>query len=139
MMEDAWRGDLSWLSFLEDKVGRYDVVLTDLETSWYVPSFSGKVVAFPMPIPFVPDHAARIEAVARFFERGASRDERVAILRKYNVTHVLFPKGDFENWQVLLRDLLPLGEVVYSSRDYELLRVAPRVHDRLLAVAAPSG
>jgi hypothetical protein len=126
MMEKAWTGgDLAWLSFLGKTVDRYDVVLTDLETSWYVPSFSGKVVAFPMQIPFVPDHSERIEAVERFFGPQASQSERIEIARKYGVTHLLFPKGDFDDWQARLKELMPLGRVVYSNQDYVLLRIFP--------------
>jgi hypothetical protein len=129
MMEEAWKGDPAWLSFLRRTVGRYDVVLTDLETCWYVPSFGGKVVAFPMQIPFVPDHADRLEAVERFFEPDASPRERIEIIRRYHVTHLLFPKCDFDDWQARLKELLPLGQVVYSNQDYVLLRVLPESHD----------
>lgn len=122
-LDEAWRGDPEWLSFLEGRVGRYDVVLTDLETCWYVPSFSGKVVAYPMQLPFVPDHARRLRDVARFFERGVPREERLGIIRRYGVTHLLLAKFRFADWEARLQELRPLGEVVYSSPDYELLQL----------------
>lgn len=123
VLAEAWRGDPRWLSFLESRVEHHDVVLTDLDTCWYVPSFRGKVVAYPMQLPFVPDHAARVQAVVRFFERGVPREERDAILRRYDVSYLLIASGHLAAWQARLDELRPLGRVVYSSPDYELLRV----------------
>lgn len=125
-LEEAWRGDPLWLSFLQNQVGRDDVVLTDLETCWYVPSFSGKVVAFPMRLPFVPDHDERQRAVTRFFERGVPQVERLDILQRYGVAYLLVPKGHFADWPALLAELRPFGRVVYSSPEHELLRVTGR-------------
>jgi hypothetical protein len=135
MLEEAWERDPAWLGFLGKNVGRYDVVLTDLETCWYVPSFSGKVVAFPMQIPFVPDHADRVEAVERFFEPDASRKERIEIIRRYGVTHLLLARDQFDEGQARLRAFLPLGRIVYSNQDYELLRVVSEAHGGRRAAA----
>src|SRR5262249_22427319 len=43
-LAEGRQGDPRWLSFLEREVDPDDVVLTDLDTCWYVPSFQGKVV-----------------------------------------------------------------------------------------------
>lgn len=122
-LEEAGRGDPLWLSFLEHVVGRDDVVLTDLDTCWYVPSFRGKVVAYPMRLPFVPDHDQRLGAVSRFFERGVPQQERLDIIERYGVAYLLLPKSHFADSQALLAELQPLGRVVYSSPEHELLRV----------------
>lgn len=122
-IEECRRGDPRWLSFLESRVGPYDVVLTDLETCWYVPTFRGKVVAYPMQLPFVPDHAERVLRVRRFFDRAARQDERCDTIRRYGVTYLLFAKDRFPDGSALLEDLRPLGESVYASREYELLHV----------------
>ncbi len=122
-LDEGWRGNPRWLSFLKGEVEHYDVVLTNLDTCWYVPAFSGKVVAYPMQLPFVPDRAQRLHDVARFFERGVPPPERLDIIERYDVKYVLFPKIHFEDWQVRLEELRPFGQVVYSSSDHELLRV----------------
>jgi hypothetical protein len=118
--ESARRGDSRWLGFLADHVGRDEVVLTDLETCWYVPSFSGKVVAYPMKLPFVPDYDERVAAVQRFFERGVGEAERRRTLERYGVTHVLFDTSRFSDGPERLAELQPLGRVVYSAGDYVL-------------------
>jgi alpha-1,6-mannosyltransferase len=126
-LAEAGRGDPRWLSFLESQVGRDDVVLTDLETCWYVPSFSGKVVAFGMRLPFAPDHDERRAAVARFFERGVAPAERLEIIGRYEVAYVLLTKSELADWRALLAELRLIGQVVYSSPGHELLRLRPRL------------
>jgi hypothetical protein len=120
---ESWRGDLFWLGFLGHQVGREDVVLTDPATCWYVPAFGGKVVAFPMLLPFAPDHAARLRAVERFFERGVSREERRDILHRYGASYVLAPVKPENDEQATAAELRGLGPVVYASAAYELQRV----------------
>jgi alpha-1,6-mannosyltransferase len=122
-LEEGWHGNPRWLDFLESRVETYDVVLTDLETCWYVPSFSGKVVAFPMHLPFVPDHAARVRAVERFFGPEASFDERRVILGRYRVRWVLLEKEHITDWRARLEELRPIARVVFSDAKHELLRV----------------
>ena len=126
-------GDPTWLAFLAREVGRYDVVLTDIDTCWYVPSFSGKVVAYPMLLPFVPDHAARVDAVERFFEARTSHEERLAIIARYDVRYVLLAKDHIPDWQDRLEELGPISTRSFSNGDYELLRI----EDGQARVAAP--
>jgi hypothetical protein len=110
-----------------------------------VPSFSGRVVAYPMRLPFVPDHDARVGAVTRFFERGVPQAERLDLTQRFRVTYVLLAKPHFADWPALLAELRPLGRVVYSSPEYELLRVgstdAPdaRLLARRVRAAPPRG
>ena len=122
-LRESWRGDTAWLSFLESRVQHYDVVLTDADTCWYVPTFRGKVVAFPMQLPFVPDHAERLQDVARFFEAGVDEDERCDTIRRYGVGYLLLPKHHFAGSPELLEELRPIGKPIYASADYELLDV----------------
>ena len=117
-------GDRRWLRFLEDRVKPDEVVLTDLDTCWYVPAFRAKVVAYPMQLPFVPDHAARLAAVTRFFEPDASLHERREILARYRVAWVLVPKHHFPERPELRTQLAALGAAVHSDVEYDLLRVA---------------
>jgi alpha-1,6-mannosyltransferase len=123
IMAEVGRGDPLWLKFLSDRIGRDDVVLTDLDTCWHVPGFGGKVVAYPMRLPFVPDHDQRVRAVQRFFAIGVPEQERREILGRYGVRYLLFPKSHFSDWPARLQELRPLGRAVYSSSEYELLRV----------------
>ena len=96
---------------------------TNLENCWHVPAFAGKVVAYPMPLPFVPDHEQRKSAVERFFRRGTSLLERRATLERYGVSYVLAPRTGLQPEQATPDELRRFGTVVYSSADYELLRI----------------
>jgi hypothetical protein len=122
---ESWRGDLDWLGFLQHHVGRDDVVMTDADTCWYVPAFGGRVVAFPMMLPFAPDNAERLRAVERFFARGVSTNERRQILRRYRASYVLAHVEPEKASEAPAAELRGLGPLVYASRDYELQRVTP--------------
>ncbi len=77
-------------------LGRYvegdDVVLSDLASSYPVPTFAGKVVAHEGNLALVPDAAARVRDVDLFFEGGASADERAEIIERYNVRWLLLSR-----------------------------------------------
>lgn len=122
-LREARAGDPAWLAFLRDRVGRYDVVLTDRETCWYVPSFSGKVVGYPMSLPFVPDQAARLSALERYFATSTSLGERLLILRRYHVAWLLLDKAHTPEWRERVQELGPRARPVFGNSEYELLRL----------------
>lgn len=122
-LREAEAGDPAWLGFLRGRVGRYDVVLTDRETCWYVPSFSGKIVGYPMALPFVPDHEERLAAVDRFFASATSRGERLLILRRYHVRWLLLDRTHTPDWRERVEDLGPGAQAAFGNADYELLRL----------------
>lgn len=83
---------------LEDKfadllqpVGRREVVLSDVISSWPVPSFRGRIVAALHYETFTPDQPARERAVETFF---ATKDllTRQKILRDYDVRWILLSR-----------------------------------------------
>ncbi len=133
---DAGAGDPAWLSFLRGRVGHYDVVLTDRETCWYVPSFSGKVVGYPMHLPFVPDQEQRLAAVERYLASATSREERLVILRRYHVRWLLLDKAHTPEWRERASELGPRAQAVFRNADYELLRL--EVEPAGDAAAAPT-
>jgi hypothetical protein len=122
--ESRHPGDRRWLRFLEERVGRDEVVLTDLDTCWYVPAFRGRVVAYPMQLPFVPDHAERVAAVERFFAPEATEAERRALLARYRVQWVLVPKHHFPERPELPAAIGALGATAHTGPEYDLVRVA---------------
>jgi hypothetical protein len=121
-IEEIGRGDPLWLEFLQREVGSDEVVLTDMDNCWYVPAFRGRVVAYPMPLPFVPDNEERVQTVTRFFGRGTPDAERREILRRYDVAYVLVPKPPSGPGQADTEELRRLGRLVFSNASYDLLR-----------------
>jgi len=108
--------------FLSRFTGQYDVVLADMETSWPVPAFGGKIVAAWHPLAFVPDYFKRREDVGAFFAADASDSERQRILRAYRVNYVLINKKN-KDWQKLVSSLKDFGTAVHEDDDLVLIAV----------------
>ncbi|MGO8703614.1 MAG: hypothetical protein ACLQVA_07330 [Candidatus Brocadiia bacterium] len=102
---------------------QYDVVLSDLATSWFVPAFAGKVVAVPRPLPFVPDGAARRNDVERFFSESALQTEREAIIRKYNVKWLLLNKENVPQWATIEQSFRDQAEITLSNDQFILMHL----------------
>lgn len=81
--------DVTECDFLKEKVGRYDVVMSDKTTSWVLPTFSGKAVCVKRGFPLLSDHYERLNAVETFFDADTTTETRMKILRKYNVSYIL--------------------------------------------------
>ncbi len=70
-------------------VGERDVVLSDLETSWAVPSSRGRVVAALHYELFVLDQPQREKDLREFLAAAATDRDRSRILDKYGATWIL--------------------------------------------------
>lgn len=77
------------LSRLLSPVGEGDVVLSDLITSWMIPSTRGRIVAALHYEFFVPDQGDRRRDLDRFFTPGIPEEERNAILNRYDVRWIV--------------------------------------------------
>jgi alpha-1,6-mannosyltransferase len=78
--------------FLSRYVGHDEVVLSDLESSYAVPAFGGKVVSHVGNLTFVSDAAERHRAVERFFDDSATTRERMEIIQRYDVRWLLLDR-----------------------------------------------
>jgi len=108
--------------FLSRFTGQYDVVLADMDTSWPVPAFGGKIVAAWHPLAFVPDYHKRREDVGAFFAADAPDSERQRILRDYRVNYVLIRKKNRE-WQKLVSSLKDFGTTAHEDDVFVLIAV----------------
>jgi hypothetical protein len=70
-------------------VGDRDVVLADPFVAWQVPAFGPKIVWARHAQAFVDDVDQRRRAAERFFARGTSDRDRLAIARRYGARFVL--------------------------------------------------
>jgi hypothetical protein len=91
---------------LLEPVGTKDVVISDPQTSWLIPSFHGRVVAAMHFELFIPNQPQRLEAIEQFFSSDATEQEREQILRKYNVQWIVLDRGMIsdQTYHALLRD-----------------------------------
>jgi alpha-1,6-mannosyltransferase len=116
------------LSFLSRVTGQYDVILSDLETSQLVPAYGGKVVATGHLVPFVRDLDARQRDVGRFFAPDAGDAERLTILVRHDVDHVLLRKIPGLPWQAVRQAAGAWGRASHEDGSFVLLsRSAARI------------
>jgi hypothetical protein len=127
-------------AFLATNLRPGNVVMSDTFTSWIIPAMSGaKVVSLFHDNPLVSDNAARMNDTRSFFSPNTSKSERMEILNRYGVTHVLLHKGLekyeyaplLKEWGIfvpvftpdLIGPLVSLGTIVFRDDTYILARL----------------
>lgn len=106
----------SKFNFLSKYINQYDVVLSDIGTSFFIPSFGGKVIASPHPLYFVSDHRIRREDLGIFF-KDITLEKREEIIKKYLVKFILL---DNTNQNI---DLASFGDLIYKDNNFSLIRI----------------
>lgn len=117
---NGYKQRYAWMERALSQVGQYDLVLTDLATGWYVPAFSGKVVASEHPVHWVPDMRQRRQDLERFFSAAATPIEQRQIIEKYRARYILVPHALVPK-QALQR-FIPFGRIVYQSKALTLIQ-----------------
>jgi hypothetical protein len=114
-----------YLVFLEDAIKPNSLVLSDIETSWKIPTFNGKVIAALHAQAFVPDDNDRRSDVANFFDRRASADTRLAIIERYKPEYLLLDKRAQYDWSQLSDAYSGASNegLVYENEQYQLIRL----------------
>lgn len=83
------------LAALLQPVGQDDVVLSNLGTSWLIPSVRGKIVAAMHYELFVPDQRQRWHDDVDFFTTAGER-QRQDVLRKYHVRWIVLNRRNID-------------------------------------------
>ena len=115
--------DFTEYNVLTEKVGRYDVVMSDQRTSWLIPTFSGKVICLIHSNQLIPDCCERLDDVETFSAANTTSETRVQILRKYNVSYILL------NLDLKLFDdetivaITKMGDISCQNRYFILIEV----------------
>ncbi|MBN2411428.1 hypothetical protein JXQ31_07020 [candidate division KSB1 bacterium] len=104
-------------------VNQNDVVLSDIYTSWFIPTFAGKVVASNNALAFVDDQLLRRNDVNRFFSKDTQLQERLEILKKYNVDVLIINKNQVKDWEPVAAQFRPLSDIELANDKYEILRL----------------
>jgi hypothetical protein len=114
-----------YLVFLEDAIKPNSLVLSDIETSWKIPTFNGKVIAALHAQAFVPDDNDRRSDVANFFDRRASAETRLAIIERYKPEYLLLDKRAQYDWSQLSDAYSGASNegLVYENEQYQLIRL----------------
>jgi hypothetical protein len=74
---------------LTASLGGDAVVFGRLKDTWPLPTFAGKTVGLAHANPLIRDYRERARDVRRFYTDRAGDEERLAILARWNATHVL--------------------------------------------------
>ncbi len=113
-------------SFLPRYVKEYDVVLSDIDTSWVVPAFAGKVVAISCFYGFVPvsELKQRWADLDTFFDGNTTLNIRESIIKKYHVHFLLFNKVETPNWEMIAKPFIAIGTMLFNNGKYVLISVA---------------
>jgi hypothetical protein len=112
--------------FLPQFTCQYDVVLSDIKSSWIVPTFGGKVVAARHALAFVPDQDIRKSDIDLFFNEETVFAERQQIIQKYKANYLLLNKSEIVSWQGLQQSFVHQGQVVFESDKFVLISLKPK-------------
>jgi len=117
--------------FLTQYTKQYDVILSDPETSFLIPTFGGKVVANGHLLPFVQDGQKREDDLDSFFNRKTSQILRFGIINRYHVDFILINKEESISEGLSSSDLSSLGRQVYLDKDFILIKINHKIgsHD----------
>ena len=107
-------------AFLQKIVGRYDLILADTNSNQYIPTFSGKVVAFKSPLYWVNDINKRKTSVISFFNPSTPDSLRQMIINKYHPDYLLIDQA-FKLTDPTLLWLKGNGRVIYAEGELLLI------------------
>jgi hypothetical protein len=110
--------------FLSRYTGQYDVVLSDLDTSWYIPTFGGKIVATKHPVAFIPDYQQRMTDLKTFFSDQSDAVSREQIAGRYHAKYLLLNKRKTPQWQEIAAPFLETGKMVFENDHFALVQLA---------------
>ena len=111
------------LEFIARFLQPNDVVISDIHTSWMIPSFGGKVVAALHPLAFVPDHLVRTDDLVKFFKDDSTDLERARIQKKYQPKYLVINKLTQPNWKSMSAHYCSpgVGAKVFENQLFELI------------------
>ncbi|MBF0571569.1 MAG: hypothetical protein HQL12_06815 [Candidatus Omnitrophica bacterium] len=117
------KNNYSQYQFLTKYTKQYDVVLSDPETSLFIPSFGGKVIANSGPMPFIEHYERRQNDLKSFFNIGASLKFRENIIKRYGVNFILINQRMPVGAGLPLGSMAALGRKVYADQNFILIKV----------------
>ena len=97
------------------------IVLAPPRVGWPLPTFAGKVVALHHQNPMVVDGNLRRRDTFRFFDDGTHKEERLEILRRYRVTHILYDTRDLSG--TVTENLHDFGCTSATINNYVIFKV----------------
>lgn len=112
------------LTFLPAYIKNGSTVLSDIETSWLIPSFGGKVIGALHVQAFVADDEQRRDDLFDFFTSETSTAKRQSIIQKYKPDYFLIDKFAVKEWRVTLNQVDSFSKTskIFENDRYILFR-----------------
>ena len=85
---------MGWLCHYTNQ---YNVIISDISTSWRIPTYGRKVIAGIHAQAFIKDHDERKHDLVTFFNETSDNGKRAKIIRKYNASYILIDKSKIKN------------------------------------------
>jgi len=92
-------------SLLQNSISAGSIVFANMDVSWLLPSFGGKVIVSDHPLAFVSDAAQRREDSSLFFSTSTSPSVRTGLLVKYHADYLLLDKRFDQNWEAISQSI----------------------------------
>lgn len=105
---------------LKNDVQQYDVILSDINTSWMIPTFNGKIIASRHIAHWVDDHSQRKSDLKKFFSIETEQSEKYEIMNRYNVDFILVNKNIFKETS----EYEKYGNNVSENQDFVLIKIS---------------
>jgi uncharacterized membrane protein len=118
----SWSADLmSAAEWLEENVAYQETVLAGPDTSNLLAGRAGHRVVAGHPMETL-QYASKVEAVSRFFASSTTASERVELLRRWNVSYVLYgpEERDLGSFDPAMADW---ADLVFEAGGVDLYRV----------------
>jgi len=112
-------------TFLKQYTGHNDLIMADLNSSWIIPAFSGKVIATMLPAALVKDVESRTNDMVNFYHFNAPIDRRCNIMNIYKPKFLFlinYPDPNFDN---LYNQFGPSngGKLIFKNSKFTLLEL----------------
>jgi hypothetical protein len=108
--------------FLRNLVTSDDIILSDANSNWIIPSFNGKVISTKHAICWINDINERRNAVNSFFTIENPDTLRQNVIRKYNPDYLLIDYDEVHFENSTLQWLKSIGYTVYYKDQLELIK-----------------
>lgn len=106
-------------NILKNNVKQYDVILSDLGTSWMIPTFGGKIIASKHPAHWLDDHQKRRDDINRFFSKDVLHSEKIMIIDNYQVDYIFINRNIVKDFQLYFG----FGDIISDDKDHLLIKI----------------
>lgn len=112
-------------TFLKQYIGQNDLIIADLNSSWIIPAFSGKVIATMLPAPLVKDVISRTNDMVSFFNLNTSAETRCRIINVYKPKFLFLINPPETNFESLFDQFGPNGggHLIFRNTKFTLLEI----------------